>query len=382
VYRLLTSQDEHFVGEAQRDRRGVFETAALPEQRRKIAAEPVVEYHAEYLRQLLAAIMPRRLEAATPRWPRGKQYAVVMTHDVDHVHLGSSGELLTCLAKAAVGGRDRRAELQQFRLGLQHVLRPRKNPYDQFDWWKEWEHKAGIRSAFYLFIRPNGVRFDRNDCKSSVAGAAGNWQLFRRMSEDGWEFGLHASIHTKVKAGAFATAREWLERKLGAKVLGVRHHYFALDWRKPYLTHRAHSSAGFEYDTSIAWRDVPGFRTGTSLPYPAFDQVARQALDFTIIPCNLMDNHIACGNVRGMRIPREEAVARGREMIDIVKRQGGVAVINWHQEAALNRFSFDGYRDLFEAVAEVCVNDTSAWFASPIELCRYWNGMVAGLYKQ
>lgn len=380
AYRLLTYQDEYFISDAQRDRRGVFETAALPEERRRIAAEPVVEYHAGYLRQLISAVMPRRLEAAAPRWPGQKRYAVTVTHDVDHVHLGAPLELLTCLAKAALRGDA--AEWQQFRMGLDHIFGPRGNPYDQFNWWQRWERASGIRSAFYMFVRPDGVSFDVNDCKSTVAGTDVDWQLFRGMSEDGWEFGLHASIRTKENADGFLTAREWLERRLNTKVLGVRHHYFALDWRQPYLTHRAHASAGFHYDTSIAWRDVAGFRTGTSLPHSAFDPLARHALDFTIIPCNLMDSHIACLDVRGKRVHMEDALAMGRDIIDLVKKQGGIVVINWHQEAAFNRFSFDGYRDLFEAVATTCINDSTAWVATPMEICRHWNRMVAGLYRE
>ena len=97
TYRLLTYQDESIVPDEARDRRGVFLTTALSPARREIAAEPLVEEHAAFLLSRLP-----QAQAAAPRWPSGKRYALVMSHDADHVHAGAPGELATSLAKAVL----------------------------------------------------------------------------------------------------------------------------------------------------------------------------------------------------------------------------------------------------------------------------------------
>ena len=377
AYRLLTSQDEHHVSEADRDRRGVFLTTALDPERQKTIADPLVEAHAEFLGDLLKNSTPELARFAVPLWPDKKQYALVLTHDVDHVDAGAPAELATSVVKAVL--RRDRQHWDMFLLGAPYLFRPRSNPFFRFPWWRDWERERNLRSAFYFFFRPAGVAFDKNDCKSSVAGRAADWTLFRAMADEGWEFGIHASIHTKETPGAFRAAREWLEQKLGRSVAGIRHHYFALDWRSRARTHCQHAQAGFRYDSSIAWRDRAGFRTGTSLPYQAYDPASGQTLPLTVLPCSIMDNHILCSDVAGARVALPEAVARAAEVIDNTKRYRGVLVFNWHQESACNKLIFDSYTSILEGIIST-LDLGNAWIGTPAELCSYWNQRIERLY--
>lgn len=377
AYRLLTCQDEHHVSEADRDHRGVFLTTALDPERRNTVSDPIVEAHAEFLSELLNRTAPDLTQHAAPLWPDNKQYAVILTHDVDHVHAGAPAELATSLAKAVL--RRDRHHWELFRLGVPYLLRPRANPFFRFPWWRDWEERQNLRSAFYFFIRPFGVQFDKNDCKSSVAGQAADWTLFRAMAEAGWEFGVHASLHTKDTPGAFACAKEWLEQRVGHRVAGIRHHYFALDWRLPARTHRLHAEAGFRYDSSIAWRDQAGFRTGTSLPHQVYDTESGETLPLTVLPCSIMDNHVICSDVAGTRVTPGEAVVRALEVARKVKRYRGMLVFNWHQESAFNRLIFDGYSSILEQIISK-LDLGNAWVGSPADLCSHWNDRITRLY--
>jgi len=377
TYRLLTYAEERAVSDAARDRRGVFLTTALPPGRQRTIAEPLVEQFADALLAQLAARQPRVVEAAAPRWPAGKKYALVMTHDVDAMDAGAPPELAAALAKAVVRGDSRQWAV--FRRGLRFASNAAGNPWFQFAWWRDWERRTGVRSAFYFFLRPDGVVRDWNDCRSGVDGRAADWGLFRAMADEGWEFGVHASIHMKDSPNAFAAARQWLETRLGRPVTGIRHHYFALDWRRPWRTHRDHARAGFEYDSSIAWRDAPGFRTGTSLPHHAYDGERDEVLPLTVVPCSLMDNHVTCVDVAGTRAPADAAAARAMEIVGRVRSSGGALVFNWHQETASNDLVYSGYRDVLEGIAARCFDDGDAWIATPHQLSRHWNERITRL---
>lgn len=369
AYRLLTLQDEWQVPSPARDGRGTFLTTALPTARRALVGAPLIEFHAEALSHALARCWPQALEAATPRWPNGKQYAVMMTHDTDHVHVGAPGELATNFAKIFLRRSATHAAL--FGLGLRYLLRPRENPFFRFEWWQEWEKRLGLRSAFYLFVRPHYVHADLNDCKSTVAGTS-DWQQFCRMAESGWEFGLHASIHTRKYPWAFRAAREWLEARLGRRVVGIRHHYFALDWVRPFESHRAHADAGFKYDSSMAFREVPGFRTGTCLPHRGFDPIRNEEIPIMLLPCNLMDGHLLYKDTMGTREQREIATKKGKDVTEAIRKHGGALMFDWHQETAFNQLIFEGFLEVLDDVLRPCLNE-NAWIATPEEVSAHWD---------
>ena len=367
TYRLLTYLDEAQVAATKRDQRGIFMTAALPSGRREATDIPLVECHAEALLSRVLAKNPSLRGAQIPRWPHGKRYAIALSHDVDALHLGSTLELATNLIKGCLRGS--REHLGLFGVGLRYLGRASQNPYFAFSSWREWELEHGTRSATYLYYRPSGVRRDVNDCKSGV-GRGTDWNVLKSMAREGWEFGLHPSIHVAEAPEKFREAKLWVEERLGMPIHGLRHHYWALDWLRPYVTHRKHASAGYRYDSSIAWRDQAGFRAGTALPYRPFDPVVGEEIQLVEIPCNLMDGHALFEN--GLRVDPVTAIERGRALMSRVRECGGVATPNWHLQAAFNHSIYRDFLDVCHGVLEPFLDDSDAWIATPFEVCKRW----------
>lgn len=368
AYRLLTLMDESNIEQKARDRFGRFTVSALPEERSRSALAPLVESHAKALGEAIRQYSQALFEHAACRWPGGHRHALVLTHDCDHPFLGAPLEVAANLAKAILYRSWVHARLM--RLGMRYVFHAEQDPFALLQAWQDWESKRNLRGTFYLPLRPKGVDFDRNDCKSTVAASVTDWKQILRMAEDGWEFGLHASIHMKDHPLAFKVARERLVERLRHDVRGVRHHYFALNWSQPYLSHRLHAEAGFEYDSSIAFHDSPGFRSGTCLPYAAFDPVENRELPLRLLPCTLMDGHILSSKGDAEK-QAADVLHRAVEIISVVRESGGVLVLNWHQESAFNRLIYAGWIDILDAVMSNCLND-SPWTATAQEVCSYW----------
>ena len=363
TYRLLRMLDESQVGDEDRDRRQVFKTDALPPARKAIDAVAVVEHHAAFLLDELRKRGLARDDEAIAKWPSGRRFALAITHDTDAVHTGAPAELVTNLAKFALR-RDRR-HLELVKIGLKHLRRPAENPHFGFTRWTEiLEGAGGLRSAFYLFANVNRTKRDLNDPKSSVVNVAIPWDALSRMCDEGWEFGFHAPIHAQKNADCFTLGKRWLEERLGSPLFGLRHHYWALDWRKPHLTFRKHVNAGFRYDTSIAWQDREGFRAATCHPYQPFDPVYDRALDIYELPTCLMDQHVS-------NLP--DAVERGRQIVQTVAEQGGAAVLDWHTESACNIAVHTGFADLLSAILQPFLEAGDAWFATPWEIVAHWH---------
>ena len=182
------------------------------------------------------------------------------------------------------------------------------------------------------------------------------------MQQQGWEFGFHAPINAKRNIDSFIQAKLWIEERLGRPIFGLRHHYWALDWRKPHLTFRKHVNAGFRYDTSIAWRTKEGFRAATCHPYQPFDPVYDRPLDLLEMPTCLMDGHV---------VGEANALERCREVLGRVRNCGGLAILDWHTEGVCNAFQYAGWYDLLESVFD-WLSAGDAWIAAPWEIAQHW----------
>lgn len=364
LFRLLAMLDERHVAESHRDRRGVFGVAALPAGRRSTQDLPLVEHHVEAIRDLLRRFGWRR--EGIPRWPGPHTWAVSLTHDTDAVRMSAPPEIAFNAAKALLrrdAVRRRMAVLGMRRLGGPIAA----DPLFGFPAWRAATAHYDVRSAFFLFLRRT-VPADVNDCRSSVADAGMDWSLLRDMADEGWEFGLHAPIKARHDLNEFLLGKAFLEERLRRPIFGLRHHYWALDWRRPYLTQRMHVNAGFRFDLSLAWRDAAGFRSGTCLPHRPWDPERRKALDIYSVPTALMDGHV----IQESGDP-EVAIARGIEVLKTIRDRGGVAVLDWHTESAVDDFVYRGHRRVAEALLAWVRSVGDAWVATPWELVSHWH---------
>jgi hypothetical protein len=367
VYRLLTLLDESQVSEQARNSLGVFSCEALPFERQRTTREPLVENIADFLLDCLLRLHPDYAGLQIPRWPSGRKWALAVTHDTDSVHLGAIGELAANLVKG-ISARSKE-HLAMFRNGLRFIGRPNENPLFGFPIWRTIESSIDVRSCFYLSGHQHHAVPHTHDSKSTVFRKGVDWTIIQAMNRDGWEFGVHAPIRAKDSLDAFCLGKQRLEERLEAPILGIRHHYWALNWGKPYLTFRKHMNAGFRYDTSLAWQDRPGFRSGTCLPYQPFDLGWQKALPIYELPCCLMDGTVIRGNKQSRPIGISAAIAT----LDTVRRSGGVAVIDWHTESANGAHVFRDYPDVLRSILDVALGSADVWVATPWEIVKWWH---------
>jgi peptidoglycan/xylan/chitin deacetylase (PgdA/CDA1 family) len=360
--RLLTLLDETQVEEGARNSYGIFSTAALPPARAQMRSEPLVEHHAAALRDRLEAL-DGRLPPASPRWPSGRRYAVVVTHDTDAVALGTALEILFNGTKAILRRDPVRARMTWDGLTLKG-----DDPLFGFGKWAEVERALDLRSAFFLYGRGR-VRPALHDCRSTVFNYSRvDWAGLRSLAAEGWEFGLHPPINAKDNIDEFIWGKEALEEKLGRPIWGLRHHYWALDWRRPHLTFRKHVNAGFRYDSSIAWQDEAGYRAGTCLPYRPYDPGRGRALDLYELPTTVMDWHVIDGETE-----IDAAVERALRIAEGVRAVGGVVMLDWHTEASSDAYCYRNLRTALTRFLRALRADPEAWFTTPWELTRRWH---------
>jgi hypothetical protein len=363
IARLLVLLDEAQVAESDRGADGVFMVSALPTQRRAHHASPLVDWHVAELGRLLRA-SGVDIGPGEDRWPHRARYAVVLTHDTDAAGLHDVRELLRTAVRAV-----RYRSVAHVAAAMSAALgwfRGSPDPQFAFTGWAGLERAIGVRSAFYLHARDGGRRH-LHDPTYRVDGHQ-RWAVLAELADEGWEIGIHAAIESGRSVASLARERELLEAVVRRPVRGLRHHYWRLDWRFPWRTFRNHSDAGYTYDTSMAWRDRPGFRAGTAQPYRPFDPERGVSLGIVELPTTAMDGHL----FECLRLSPADAVNVLRDLSGVVRDAGGVVNLNWHQETFGNRHAHHGWRDAYETIVRELADDPDAWVATPHDVARWF----------
>lgn len=316
-----------------RDEHERFPASASLAYRESFLDRPLVNEYLELLRSTIERLWPGL-------HPRRPSFTERLSHDVDfptHDHLS-----VPRLLKATLGEIVRRhdAGLAAARLkALRARLRDSVNddPYYSFDFIMDVSEERGLQSSFYLMAGITNARFDGVYSLEDPRIEA----LIRRIHERGHELGLHPSYGafrdpTQIRRERDALLGACERLGVGQDTWGGRQHY--LRWENP-VTWRAWEDAQLDYDSSLGYSSVPGFRCGTCYEYPVFDLLARSQLRLRERPLVVMEQAVID---RGSTPPKQ-AIDRLRERCRMF---GGQFTLLWHN----SRLATAPERRLYRAV--------------------------------
>lgn len=363
VFRLLNLLDEQALPEHARDPLGNL-TPGFDFRSGEARLRPLVDEAVQAFKQRLVEHGLIQEAEVLPRWPGKKKFAVLITHDTDTPCLLEPMEL----AKAGVKGtiRSDRPEMQAFFQGIRCRVTGAPDPYFNFAHWADFEASIGARSAFYLYAKSRSVPGHLHNPYYRIASSKAKWRILRQLADRGWEIGLHSSIHGLETDHYLQAEKNRLEEVLGAPIIGNRAHYWSIDWRKPVASFRRLAASGFAYDSSMAWKDSPGFRSGTTLPYYPYDSEAGTSLEVLELPTNMMDGHLF-----EYQAATDPHVLFGN-VVQQVRLHGGVLHLDWHTRAWVDRFTYTGLRSFLQKELLELASTGEAWFTTPQELCTHW----------
>ncbi len=328
-------------------------------------AAPVVARYAAWLERQLPP--GERIE----RWPHGKRYAVVLSHDVDGPFSGTLPSYAWNRVRAIASRGEwldvPRALAWLAKVALRYRIDPRRDPNLKFGEWIDFAESLGGRSTFYVAVRsssepgahPRDVGYDFRH--------PALLDSLRNAADRGAELGVHASINAKLSQRAMSEERERLSEALGGYVVrGLRHHFWATDPELPERTSWLHAGAGYDYDSSFSLNDRPGFRRGMAWPFDPFDRERGERVPLLQLPPTMMDGAIFYRDVAP-----EQGQAEMREHFAGVFAHGGAAVLDWHMEQ-LNPARLRGAGPLLLEVLRGLAADSSIWWPSAAELAEWW----------
>ena len=303
--------------------------------------------------------------------PPGKRCAVILSHDADDPLDPTPRKFLWLAARNLPYHPFRAARcLSWWMISAAKRLRgENRDRHWLFEDIMKAEDRWGFRSTFFFSVVP---AFARGASRLDVLYDVHQKQfapLFRKLSAEGWEIGLHASYHARQSYHRIAEEKRTLEQAAGAAVLGNRHHCWHTGW--PFwATLQDHARAGLQYDSSVAFNETPGYRLGIAFPCHLWDPGSGERISTLQIPCAVMD-----GAYFYRPNQTVEAVLKHFDgLLQGLKRCLGAVAICWHVRTsypASRRFELWGkaYLEILRLLAadpEVLVQSCSQATAGKI----------------
>jgi hypothetical protein len=313
------------------------------------AAIPTLDEHIAFLRSWITLAGIPVVEI--PPVPEGYKFIACLTHDLDHPVLRNhwfDHTMFGFLHRATIGTfRDvcrRRQSLVNLRKNLEAVfmlplvhLGLAKDFWRGFDRYLEMEGGAG--STF--FVIPQSKYAGRTAEGAAPSSRGCRYELdqlvpqLKQILSAGGEIGVHG-LDAWIDAEEGRKELNRVSRAVGSSELGVRMHWLYFNANSPAIL----DQAGFDYDTTVGYRETVGYRAGTAQAYKP--PAAKKLLE---LPLHVMDTALFYPNYLHLR--QEEAEKLVWRLIDDVEQMGGALTINWHDRSiAPERLWEDFYRKL------------------------------------
>jgi len=334
--------------------------------------------------ELYSPLIDRVDDNFDQEWPDGANFAVCLTHDMDHVSKYSPKQSFRkglLRAKMRWQYRSKPGYLSEAGPvsavksvvgavlgGASDAITPDPDPYHRYEEWLELENRYDTTSTFFVLPEETGtshisdpeyqyddkVVFDGEQCTVG--------EMIAQMHERGWEIGLHPSWYAYDDAELLRQQKAALEEVIDAEVESVRQHYLHYD---PQKTPRAHHEAGFAYDSTLGFNKNVGFRRGSSYPWTLRDIERDEELDVIEVP--LIAQDVALFRNQGLDLNPKKAVEYVLFLAEKVAETGGVLTLLWHPSSIADEDRFGVYETLLESLEEM-----GAWFGSVRDVGRQW----------
>ena len=323
AFYILTRMEE--IGRTDLDKWGRFPASASHAYQNHYLHRPVVDEYAEILWHCMKKLWPglQRKE---------RKFEMMLTHDVDEP-FEALFKPAWRMARSFAGDVIRRMDVRRAFDRAGHWFKVRSGNWKcdrlyNFDRIMDIGEAAGCKDAFYFIPDCSGQMNGNYDIEHPAIRA-----LIRHIHERGHEIGYHGSFNTYLDADK--TKREMMHLQEVASREGVeqtqwggRQHY--LRWSAP-QTWRNYEMAGLDYDTTLSFADVAGFRCGTCRPYQVFDVENRKRLNLIEYPLTVMECSVLRGTYMGYSY--DEALKYILKLKGMCRHYCGTFVLLWHNSS-------------------------------------------------
>ena len=352
LFWLITGQEEkHWP----KDKHGFFDLSTTAFFKKQVLRLALASSIACWVEKKLLTV---GFSSPVPRWPANKRAAACLSHDVDYPEIKRWLEPIRIINRQGLSG-----------FGAAVSVITGKKSHWHFSSWVELEKELGVRSAFFFCARQGSLAQIALGLPDPFYNIKSDrfTKLFKYLTDEGFEIGLHSSYLAFTRREKFAREREILQESSGQEISGNRHHYWHLNPDSVESTLMLHEQIGLKYDTSLVHERYIGWRRGLSWPFFPFHQKERRELKTLQILPTWMDNQLF-GYLKHNPGDRLETL---HALIASATEQGGCLVLNTHSRT-FDDMLFPGWRKTYFSLIENLLDRSDFWISTPGEIADHW----------
>ena len=260
-----------------------------------------------------------------------RKYTTLATHDVDRPFLWDStlGKIRSIGASLLI-----RRNKEEIKLRAQNIVTG-TDPFDTFDLLMDMSESIGEKAHFF-FMAGGETEFDN----FYQLGQPTVINLIKRIKKRNHCIGIHPSYNTYRDLDKLNSEIDILQKATGTKVSSSRQHYLRFDVSN---TWNILDKSNVEWDSTMCYADVAGFRSGICYSYPVYDIVKREQLSLIEKPLIVMDTTL----LRYEKLQVKQALSRVENLQNEVRRYNGNFVFLWHN-SSFNSQEWVRYEEVFK----------------------------------
>jgi hypothetical protein len=225
---------------------------------------------------------------------------------------------------------------------LSVVFSLKKDPYDTYDFMRNFIKNNGLRPKFFILINKKG----KHDRSLSFKNKSFR-KLIHTMSKWG-EIGIHPSYNSNESDKQLKNEIKRLNTIIGEEVKISRQHYLKISFPR---TYRQLIENGIETDYSLGYASRPGFRASICTPFNFFDLLENKSTTLSIVPFQVMDGTLL--HYRNMT--PADAFRKIKTLMNETASVGGTFVSLWHNESLSDEGEWKGWKQVYTDLTQLAV---------------------------
>ena len=299
-------------------------------------------------------------------WPNHRKFCMPVSHDIDLVQKWTVNAVIKEGISILTDKQKRHLQYatQTLRSVASSHFDRKTDPYWNFDQIISLEKKYDMSSTFYFLTYRKHHRINNQKMVGNYGRRYKDvCSIMKEICREGCEIGLHGSIDGFKDGNILEAERNQIEGCFNGACNGIRQHFLLLDKdRTPF----EQLKAGFQYDSTLGYRDICGYRCGTGFPYSWFNLFMDGNDNFLEVPLIVMDSSLVIEKSGDLSGCHDQLLGLLQQSLN----QESCATLLWHN-TSFSDSSYPWLRQLFEdALSFAHKND--GWVTNISSLCQWW----------
>lgn len=212
-----------------------------------------------------------------------------------------------------------------------------EDPFNNFEWQADVHAEKNTNVQYFVQVGEHG-EYDKN-----LPADTPEFQSIIRHIDKNHGLGIHPSYASNNDPNLVASEKKSLEKILGREVTVSRQHFLKMSFPE---TLQNLMELGIKEDHTLGYSTHLGFRAGIAAPFYFFDLTKNEASTLRLVPFCMMD----ITPLHYYEQTTAEAKIELTQMIDRLKRCGGMCVSLWHNESFSENGRWTGWRSVYEHI--------------------------------